>query len=122
MLVNEPAASELILTSIESLVNALDKEALKIAFILMRPDVAKSRALRKAVNQYVIKIGSERLKACSLTDGDAAVSCVLKLYEETDMLIEYAFMSHFKFTTERDRGFKLARKLVFNFFQDSTIY
>ncbi|CBY40740.1 unnamed protein product [Oikopleura dioica] len=105
VLVNEPAASELILTSIDSIVNALDKEALRIAFILMRPDVDKSRALRKAVNQYVIKKGTERLKACSLTDGDAAVSCVLKLYEETDMLIEYAFMSHFKFTTERDRGF-----------------
>jgi len=106
VLVNEPAASELILTSIDSIVNALDKEALRIAFILMRPDVDKSRALRKAVNQYVIKKGTERLKACSLTDGDAAVSCVLKLYEETDMLIEYAFMSHFKFTTERDRGFE----------------
>ena len=101
---NEPAASELILSSIDSLVDALDKEALKIAFILMRPDVDKSRALRKAVNQYVTKRGSERLKACSLTDGDAAVSCILNLYEETDMLIEYAFQSHFKFTTERDRG------------------
>ena len=97
--------------------NALDKEALKKAYILMRPDVDKSRALRKAVNQYVIKKGSERLKAYSLTDGDAAVSCVLKLYEETDMLIEYAFMSHFKFTTERDRGLKSLSNCLHSFFR-----
>ena len=74
MLVNEPAASELILTSIESLVNTLDKEALKIDLILVRPDVAKSRPPRKAVNQYPAKTGSERRQACALSDGAGAVS------------------------------------------------